>query len=212
MRNKLLVIALLLAFTKIFIILGWGEMKPPAGAEAQDTDFSLSADLMKDPTFLMALKKRQSELDEKELALKREEDRLATLRNELIAKIETLRSLEGELAATLEAEKGEAGKRLKDLARVYEAMPPEKAAVTLAKLDVKTAAGITINMKKERAGAIWGYLDPRKAEEITREITRQRGEIIAPSPTVTNEPVRQKVPPTRKKLPAAARQKKTPAL
>jgi len=171
--RKLLVVALLLVAIKIAITVVWGDMKPATRVQAQDTDRALSADLMKDPTFLMALKKRQAELDEQAAALKREEERLMALRNELLAKIETLRTLEGKLATTLEAEKGELEKRIKDLARVYEAMPPEKAAATLAKLDVKTAAGITINMKKDRAGAIWGYLDPRKAEEITREITRQ---------------------------------------
>jgi flagellar motility protein MotE (MotC chaperone) len=43
----------------------------------------------------------------------------------------------------------------------------------LEKLDVKTAAGITMNMKRDKAGIIWGYLSPQKAIEITREITHK---------------------------------------
>jgi flagellar motility protein MotE (MotC chaperone) len=42
----------------------------------------------------------------------------------------------------------------------------------LEKLEVKTAAGITINMKRDRAGLIWGFLAPQKAVEITNEITK----------------------------------------
>jgi flagellar motility protein MotE (MotC chaperone) len=63
-------------------------------------------------------------------------------------------------------------KRMKELAKVYEATPPQKAAAMLEKLEVRTAAGITINMKRERAGLIWGYLTPQKAVAITNEITR----------------------------------------
>jgi len=81
---------------------------------------------MKDPTLLMALKKRQTELDEQAAALKREEERLLALRTEILTKIETLRALESKLATALEAEKNEVGKRIKDLARVYEAMPPRR--------------------------------------------------------------------------------------
>jgi flagellar motility protein MotE (MotC chaperone) len=55
---------------------------------------------------------------------------------------------------------------------VYEAAPPQKAAAMLEKLEVRTAAGITINMKRERAGLIWGFLTPQKAVAITNEITR----------------------------------------
>ena len=56
---------------------------------------------------------------------------------------------------------------------MYEAAPPQKVAAMLDKLEVKTAAGITINMKRERAGLIWGFLNPQKAVEITNEITRK---------------------------------------
>jgi hypothetical protein len=30
----------------------------------------------------------------------------------------------------------------------------------LEKLDIPTAAGITMNMKRDKAGAIWGYMTP----------------------------------------------------
>ena len=41
----------------------------------------------------------------------------------------------------------------------------------LEKLDLKTAAGITMHMKRDKAGVIWGFLNPQRGVEITREIT-----------------------------------------
>lgn len=61
------------------------------------------------------------------------------------------------------------------MAKVYESTPPAKAGPMMEKLDTKTAAGITMNMKKDKAGALWAYLTPAKAVEITKEITRAGG-------------------------------------
>ncbi|MCX7982187.1 MAG: hypothetical protein N2572_04660 [Syntrophales bacterium] len=212
MKNKFLFIAFLLVAIKICLVLGWWGTKPHTGAIAQDIDVTLTSEMMKDANFVMAIRKKQAELEEKEAHLKKEEERLTALKTEILARIQELRQLEAKLAATLEAEKGEEGKRIKDLARVYEAMPPEKAAAMLAKLDVRTAAGITMNMKRDRAGAIWGYLDAQKAVEITREITRQKASAPEESPHTSAEPSGKKVPPARKKLPMAAQGKKAPTL
>ena len=103
--------------------------------------------------------------------MKSEEQRLLLLKKEILEKIDLLRFQEEKLTAALEAGKTAESKRYKDLAKVFEATPPAKAGVMLEQLDVRTAAGITMNMKRDKAGAIWGYLSPRKAVEITREIT-----------------------------------------
>ena len=212
MKNKLLIIALLLVAVKVSILIGWMDSKPPSGAIAQDTDFALSSELMRDSNFILAIRKKQAELEEKEANLRKEEERLLSLKNEILAKMEELRQLEGKIAAAMEGEKGEEGKRLKDLARVYESMPPEKAAAMLSKLDVKTAAGITVNMKRDRAGAIWGHLEPQKAVEITREITRKKIEMLEEMKPTPNESAGKKGEPARKKLPVAAKGKKDKAM
>lgn len=121
---------------------------------------------------LVLLQKKQKDLDARESAIKAEEEKLRALKNEIMEKIETLRALDDQLSAKLDTEKANDEKRLKELAKVYEATPPQKAAAMLEKLETKTAAGISINMKRERAGLIWGYLNPQKAVEITREITK----------------------------------------
>lgn len=122
---------------------------------------------------LMAmLQKRQKDLDARESAIKAEEEKIHALKKEIMEKIDVLKALDTQLSAKLDTEKTSDAKRLKELAKVYEATPPQKAAAMLEKLETKTAAGITINMKRERAGLIWGYLNPQKAVEITREITK----------------------------------------
>jgi len=122
---------------------------------------------------LLLLQKKQKELDTREVAIKVEEENIHTLKKEIIEKIDMIKALDVQLSAKLEAEQAGDAKRLKDLAKVYEATPPQKAAAMLEKLEIATAAGISINMKRERAGVIWGFLSPQKAVEITREITKR---------------------------------------
>ena len=128
--------------------------------------------LAKERDLLALLQKKQKELDARENLLKSEEQKILALKKEVVDKIDALKALEGQLGEKLKTEKIQDEKRLKDLAKVYEATPPQKAAAMLEKMEVKTAAGITINMKRDRAGLIWGFLSPQKAVEITNEITK----------------------------------------
>ncbi len=121
---------------------------------------------------LTALESKRVALEKKEQYLSGEEQRLLLLKKEIVEKIDTLRTQEEKSLAAAELQNSADNKRFKDLAKVYEATPAAKAGVMLEQLDVKTAAGITMNMKKEKAGAIWGYLSPQKAVKITFEITR----------------------------------------
>lgn len=143
--------------------------KPATAPEVKDV---LDDPLKKERDLLASLQKRQKELDVRESDIKAEEQKVLGLKREVMEKIDALKALETQLSSKLDVEKNNDSKRLKELAKVYEATPPPKAAAMLEKLDVRTAAGITINMKRERAGLIWGHLTPQKAVAITQEITR----------------------------------------
>jgi flagellar motility protein MotE (MotC chaperone) len=132
----------------------------------------LGEPLTKERTLEEALQAKLQNLEQREELLKKEEQRLLALKLELTEKIDALRSLQQQITSATEAFKTEETKRIKDLARVYEAMPPAKAGAMLEALDTPTAAGITMNMKRDKAGTIWGYLSQKKAAEITKEITR----------------------------------------
>jgi len=128
--------------------------------------------LKKERDLFASLQKKQKDLDMRESSLKAEEQKSLALKKEIMEKIDTLKSLETQLSSKLDMDKTNETKRLQDLAKVYEAAPPQKAAAMVEQLEVRTAARITINMKRERAGLIWGYLTPQKAVAITNEITR----------------------------------------
>jgi len=132
----------------------------------------LSEPLTKERTLEEALQAKLQKLEQRDAFLKKEEQRLLALKLELAEKIDVLRALQQQITSATEAFKTEETKRIKDLARVYEAMPPAKAGAMLETLDTPTAAGITMNMKRDKAGTIWGYLSQKKAAEITNEITR----------------------------------------
>jgi len=132
----------------------------------------LSDPLTKERTLETALQAKLQQLEQREGLLKTEEQRLLALRLELTEKIDALHALQQQISSATETYKAEESKKIKELARVYEAMPPAKAGAMLETLDIQTAAGITMNMKRDKAGNIWGYLSPKKAVDITKEITR----------------------------------------
>jgi flagellar motility protein MotE (MotC chaperone) len=147
-------------------------VQPPSrGVQPPPRDV-LSEPLTKERSLEEALQAKLQNLEQREELLKKEEQRLLALKLELTEKIDALRSLQQQITSATEAFKTEETKRIKDLARVYEAMPPAKAGAMLEALDTPTAAGITMNMKRDKAGTIWGYLSQKKATEITKEITR----------------------------------------
>ena len=133
---------------------------------------TLDEDLIKQRDLAAAILAKKIELDNRENVLRAEEQRLLTLRKEITEKITLLKGQEEKLTAMLDANQNSDIKRYKEMAKVYEATPPAKAGAMLEKLDTKTAAGITMNMKKDKAGAIWGFISSQKAVEITKEITR----------------------------------------
>jgi flagellar motility protein MotE (MotC chaperone) len=140
--------------------------------EIQDVKDVTDDPLKKERDLFSSLQKKQKDLELRESALKAEEEKGLALKKEIMEKIDVLKALEAQLSTKLDMDKASEGKRLQDLAKVYEAAPPQKAAAMLEQLDLKTAARITINMKREKAGLIWGYLTPQKAVGITNEITR----------------------------------------
>ena len=143
--------------------------KPVVAPKEKDT---LDEELIKQRDLATALLAKKIELDNRENSLRAEEQRLLVLRKEITEKITLLKGQEEKLSAMFDANQNTDIKRYKEMAKVYEAAPPAKAGAMLEKLDIKTAAGITMNMKKDKAGAVWGFISSQKAVEITKEITR----------------------------------------
>jgi len=128
--------------------------------------------LLKERDLYSALEKRKTELDALENAMKTEAQNLQVLKKEITDKIDALKALEKQLDGKLEMQNTIDIKKYKDLAKMYEAAAPAKAGAMMEKLDIKTAAGITMSMKKDRAGAVLSNMNLQKAVDITKEITQ----------------------------------------
>lgn len=127
--------------------------------------------LAKERKLAASLAEREKQLDGREGAIREEEKKLQALKGEIMAKIDALKGLEDRLSGMLDTVKAAEDKRLRDLATVFEATPPAQAGPMLEKMDRKLAAGILMNMKSKKAGAIWGHLSAQRAAEIAKEIT-----------------------------------------
>jgi len=127
------------------------------------------------PESLSLLNKKRKELDQREKALKQEEDRLNQLKTDIASTLEGLTEREAGIdkrikdLITLKETMEEA--ELKKLAQVFEATPPEQAGPMFDKLDVRLAAKILFRMKGRYAGKIWGYVDPDQAVRISNELS-----------------------------------------
>jgi len=128
--------------------------------------------LQKERDLYALLEKRKKELDSRQESLRLEEQKLSVLKKEIQDKIDQLGIIEKRLEVKLDAEKSADAKRFKDLAKIYESAAPAKAGAMLEKLDNKTAAGITMNMKRDKAGAVLSNVNVQKVVEITKEITK----------------------------------------
>ena len=138
---------------------------PPARSGGEDS-------LARERKLMASLLEKEEQVESRENALKAEEKKLAALKGEIVTKIDALKSLEEKLGVMLDQTRAVEDKRYKDLANVFEATPPAQAGSMLERLDKKTAAGILMNMKSKKAGAVWGHINPQKAAEITKEITQ----------------------------------------
>lgn len=157
------------------------EAETPAKGTPSPTPEKAPLDLLAGERTLMGqLMAKKKEFEERESQLKLEEQRIFSIKKEIEGKIEILKAQEDKFKSIIDQIAAFEAKAIKDLAKVYETTPPAKAGPMLEKLDVKTAALITMNMKRDKAGALWGHISPQKAADITKEITAIGSKKIAP--------------------------------
>ncbi|MGO9137333.1 MAG: SPOR domain-containing protein [Syntrophales bacterium] len=140
----------------------------PSEAVAPEDTKSQSA---QENNLMRNLLEKQKELDNREKALKEEEQKIEALKKDVVEKMETLRVLEERMSPTMESQDGERDKRYQALAKIYEGAPPEKAAAIFEKMDRKMAAEIMLRMNSKKAGAIWAHINHEAGIQIAREMT-----------------------------------------
>jgi flagellar motility protein MotE (MotC chaperone) len=172
---KILAIGEIVKRSEVSDYLSWSVKSALADASLQTGVGAPSRDVSTDPlaserSLMSTLADRRRQLENRENLIRFEEKKIRLLRNEIVARIEMIRAREEKMTNPEESAKSEDNARFKELAKVYEATPPDKVGALLNKMDSKTAAGIIMQMKVKKAGAVWGQLNPEKAVEITRAI------------------------------------------
>jgi flagellar motility protein MotE (MotC chaperone) len=172
---KLFAIGEIVKRSELYNISLWSVNPAMADSSSQTTGNTLVRDAFEDTltnerNLMVSLEDRRRQLEDRENFISFEEKRLNSLKKEIIAKIEVLHGREGKTTVSQESDKEE-NKRIKELAKEYDATPPDKVAILFSKMDNKTAAGIIMQMKNKKAGAVWEYFNPEKAVEIAKTIS-----------------------------------------
>lgn len=118
------------------------------------------------------IEQQRIELEKKDEAIKKEMARLKTLRDEINQDIEKFTNLLKQIDKSLEKAQETGNKRLKHIAKAYEAMQPEDAAMRLSGLDRKTAVQILLKMNSKKAGMVIGNMEAKKATTLTMDIAK----------------------------------------
>ena len=118
------------------------------------------------------VKKQRIEIEEKEKIVKTEMARLKELKKEINDDIAKYTAVLKQIDKSLEMAKDVGNKRLRHVAKAYEAMPPEDAASRLTGLDNETAVQILLKMASKKAGLVIGMMESKKATTLTKEIAK----------------------------------------
>lgn len=119
------------------------------------------------------IEKRDRELDLRDEKIQKEEERLKALKLEIKKEIAALSTERGRLEKVLSDLEVARDNGLKNLAKIYENMPPEEAATRLERLNKDIAINLIKVMNTRTAGKILGFVDPAKAAELTVMIGRR---------------------------------------
>jgi len=125
------------------------------------------------------LEERQQDLDRREAAVRREEERLKLLRLDfegLLKKQAKPASQAGPGAGTKQAASGASGSasNLVYLSQAFETMPVEEAAQRIEKMNEAVALELIARLKSKTAGQILAALSPAKAAHLVEKLATEK--------------------------------------
>ena len=153
-----------------FVDIEGGEIvKDGTGAIEVSTD-SLVTDTER--SMLEAMKRRESELNDREEDLKKYEQRLAVVNTELDQRMKELAVTKEVVDKILAKLKRAEKSRTQRVVKIYESMGPEEAAARIEKLDAATAVMILSTMKEKKARAVLGLVSVDKAVRYSQMMNK----------------------------------------
>ena len=124
------------------------------------------------------IKEKKDELIIKEQFLKKEEQRLKIIQEDIDNKIEKYNKILGQIENFLNKINDVNNERIKKVAKTYETMSPEDAAEKLSALDEEIAVDILSKMKSKKAGSVIAMMDTNKAVLITKSLANIGNKIL----------------------------------
>lgn len=177
LRRKEFIIYLTIFIT---VITGVFLFMPAAAKQEQsNTNQKVLIEDDKDLSGIMkALEDRERELSKREDALKREEERLNTLRSAVELSIKQYTSmrerLQKDFSATNGNDKSQQG--IGNIVKIYEAMTPADAAQRIEKLNSNMAVELLSRIKSKQAGKIMEAMSAERSALFTEKIAGIKGD------------------------------------
>ena len=143
---------------------------PPSRSASQGMDSlgDLATSQPVSKEFLTALEARRKDVEERERAVKEQEQQLLLIRQDIEAKLSRLEKIRGELEdLTRLADKS----RKKDLTKaveLYTAMDAAQAARVISQMDLETVVSLLKEMDTETAGGILDAMAKEQGQDPTR--------------------------------------------
>jgi flagellar motility protein MotE (MotC chaperone) len=137
---------------------------PPTVPTAQEQRY----DSVEERRILEAIKATgKGQFADEKAAIEQRQKELKRLESEVDKKIDQLNQLRVKVEQLLQQKEAEEQKRVIELAKVYEKMTAEKAAVVLGNLDIPLAVSILSTMKIKSAAKILNNMERDKAAKLT---------------------------------------------
>lgn len=130
-----------------------------------------------DPEMLQALQRQSQTLESRRLQVEQKEKDLLRIRMEIDGKINELNQLQGQLKKLVAEAKTVQDKKVQHLSEIFCAMPSEKAARMIEKMDNRTVTEVFQTMRSKEVGGILTHLDPARAARISADLS-----LLAPRP------------------------------
>lgn len=124
------------------------------------------------PQLLNLINKERQSLLTRETALARKEEHLRTLQKEVEDRLQELKALQLRVLEALEEEKKIKSEHNRHLVATLTAMPADRAARLLEKMEEGLAVQLLRNIKGKEAGAILAVLPPDKAARLSQQLLR----------------------------------------
>ncbi len=126
-----------------------------------------------DIALLKGLAERRRSLEERETGLVLRESLITAAEKKLERRIRELKKLEARVTKLTETNIAENSNRFQKLVGMYEKMKPKEAARIFNSLHISVLVGVAERMKERKIAAIMAKMDVKSAKRLTMEIARR---------------------------------------